>query len=368
MREAVGEDGSRFVAHQVREPVLLAGLDERVAALDSFAVEADDDLRLTPFLGVVRAVIPDLHVPRPVLPAGDVAGEVRVVEGVVLGVHGQPVLTRIGRQVLRHRPGDEHAVAFESEVVVQTAGMVLLDHEDRFCRRRAGCAGGVIVVGVIGVGVIVLAVGRLRATSTMLVVAEGFRGFRRIALGAVGAEVDDRARARVLDCIRGVVCGGCGVAGGCRGVVGVWCVGAVEPVEQIAIVGALEHLAEVQLCQARTGEFVPPPRCGGPRLFASAHRIRRERRLRRAVLAPIDEDTAGAFGFRHGRRDRLRVCRRERRGDFTRNSACGIGCDGSVEARVDVNSLAAAGHRIRSKACAVEHLVHHERHLRAFVE
>ena len=48
---------------------------------------------------------------------------------MVLGVHGEVVDRRGVGQVLRHRPGHQHAVAFQAQVVVQPPGVVLLDDE-----------------------------------------------------------------------------------------------------------------------------------------------------------------------------------------------------------------------------------------------
>ena len=65
---------------------------------------------------------------------------------MVLGVHGQVVDRRRVRQVLRHRPRHQHAVALEPEVVVQPSGVVFLDDERVVvARRRAPCAAPVPV-------------------------------------------------------------------------------------------------------------------------------------------------------------------------------------------------------------------------------
>ena len=70
-----------------------------------------------------------ITLPAPYSPFGIAAFEAAVLQRMVLGVHRQ-VIDRGGLgQVLRHRPGHQHAVAFEAEVVVQPAGVVLLNDE-----------------------------------------------------------------------------------------------------------------------------------------------------------------------------------------------------------------------------------------------
>src|SRR5262249_30984722 len=65
----------------------------------------------------------------PVLALGDDALELAVVQRVVLGLHGQPLVRGIEARSLRHRPALEHALHREAEVVVQPRGGVLLHHE-----------------------------------------------------------------------------------------------------------------------------------------------------------------------------------------------------------------------------------------------
>ena len=79
---------------------------------------------------LVGAAVPDLDRAGAVLPGRDLALEVRVVERVVLDVHGQVPLARLERHALGHGPAREHTVALEPEVVVQPAGGVALHDED----------------------------------------------------------------------------------------------------------------------------------------------------------------------------------------------------------------------------------------------
>ena len=80
---------------------------------------------------LVGAPIPDLDGARAVLALGDLALEVRVLERMVLDVHGEVALARLERDALRHRPARERTVPLEPEVVVEPPRSVPLDDEDR---------------------------------------------------------------------------------------------------------------------------------------------------------------------------------------------------------------------------------------------
>ena len=79
--------------------------------------------------GVPVAAVPDLHRAAAVLALGDGALEVAVVERMILDLHREPLLARIEGGPARHRPGLEHAVIFETKIVMQPRGGVLLNHE-----------------------------------------------------------------------------------------------------------------------------------------------------------------------------------------------------------------------------------------------
>src|SRR5690606_20328701 len=104
---------------------------------------AQDDLHLAvgPLLRLVRAPVPDRHGPAAVLALRDLALEGEVLHRVVLGVHGQVVGGRVGRQALGHRPGDQHPVTLQAQVPVEGAGVVLLDDERVAVRGRGGLVG-----------------------------------------------------------------------------------------------------------------------------------------------------------------------------------------------------------------------------------
>ena len=46
---------------------------------------------------------------------------------MVFGSHGQPLIGGIEARAFGHSPAQEHAVEFESEIVMQPRGVVLLD-------------------------------------------------------------------------------------------------------------------------------------------------------------------------------------------------------------------------------------------------
>src|SRR4029077_19881275 len=80
---------------------------------------------------LVRPVVPDLDGARAVVPLRNLPLEASVLERVILDVNREMLLAGLERNALRHRPGREHAVAFEPEVVVQPPGIVTLNDEDR---------------------------------------------------------------------------------------------------------------------------------------------------------------------------------------------------------------------------------------------
>ena len=80
---------------------------------------------------VVRAVVPDLDGAGAVLALRDLAFEVPVLDRVVLDVHGEMLLAGLERRALGNGPARERAVSLQAEVVVQPAGVVALDDEDR---------------------------------------------------------------------------------------------------------------------------------------------------------------------------------------------------------------------------------------------
>ena len=80
--------------HAVDHPVVAAGPEQHVAAVQALAVEGDHHLVVAELVRLVGPAVPDLHRPGAVLAGRDVAVEVDVLERVVLGVDRQVVARR----------------------------------------------------------------------------------------------------------------------------------------------------------------------------------------------------------------------------------------------------------------------------------
>ena len=105
------------------------GLKEHETPRALGAVQHELDLGVRPLLDVVVTGIPDRHSAAPVLALRDVTLEGRVLQGMVLGVHGQVVLFRRLGKALGEGPRGQHAVAFETEIPMEAPRVVLLNHE-----------------------------------------------------------------------------------------------------------------------------------------------------------------------------------------------------------------------------------------------
>ena len=106
-------------------------------------------------IGRPRALVPDHDRAAAVLAFGDDALEAAIVERMVLGRDGQPLLAGDQARPLRHRPALQHAVELQPEVVVQAPRSMLLDdvgvaRRRRRLARRLGRLGEV-ALGVVGV-------------------------------------------------------------------------------------------------------------------------------------------------------------------------------------------------------------------------
>jgi hypothetical protein len=94
--------------------------------------EGDDHLpALTPFMKPISAGVPDPHCARTVLTFGNPSVERQVLHRMIFGAHCEVVDPRVGRRSLGHCPAGQNSVVFQSDVVVQPAGMVLLDDESK---------------------------------------------------------------------------------------------------------------------------------------------------------------------------------------------------------------------------------------------
>ena len=90
--------------------------------------------RIGPGLRRPVATVPQHYRAAAVLSLRDRAFEVAIVERVVLDLHRQTANLRVQRRALGHRPGLEHPVELQAEVVVQPRRLVLLDHEAQAVR------------------------------------------------------------------------------------------------------------------------------------------------------------------------------------------------------------------------------------------
>src|SRR5439155_18497892 len=119
-----------------QEPVLLLAVEvrrhERPDALQALPGETHRQLAVPLLLDeLIGAVVPDLDRAGAVLPRRDLTGEGGVFERVILDVDRERAASRLERHPLRDGPGGEGAVPLQPEVVVEPAGVVPLDDEDR---------------------------------------------------------------------------------------------------------------------------------------------------------------------------------------------------------------------------------------------
>ena len=128
------------------QPVALVtrqmGRDERIGAFEALPVQPDREAAVGLVLDeLVGAGVPDLDRAGAVLALRDLAVERRVLERMILDVNGEMLLAGLERDALGHRPARQRAVPLEAEVVVQPAGIVALDDEDRLLAALAAAEG-----------------------------------------------------------------------------------------------------------------------------------------------------------------------------------------------------------------------------------
>ena len=75
------------------------------------------------------AGVPDDHRPAAIFAFGDDALEVDIFERMVLGLDRQPLVGRIERRPLRHRPALQHAADLQPQIVVVGRRMMLVHDE-----------------------------------------------------------------------------------------------------------------------------------------------------------------------------------------------------------------------------------------------
>src|SRR5580693_1348002 len=76
-----------------------------------------------------RAHIPYHHGSRAVVTFWNIALEIEIRNRMILHLHGQPLVRRIERRSLGHRPRLQHAFHLQAKVVMQPRGSVLLHHK-----------------------------------------------------------------------------------------------------------------------------------------------------------------------------------------------------------------------------------------------
>ena len=108
---------------------LLAEEHELELALGQLAVDIGLVAETVPDDRGPDTVVPDHHGPAAVLPLGDDAFELVVLDRVRLRLHREPLDGGVEGRPLGHRPREHDAAMLETEVVVQLAGPVLLDDE-----------------------------------------------------------------------------------------------------------------------------------------------------------------------------------------------------------------------------------------------
>src|SRR5262245_51778060 len=107
---------------------------ERPPAVELSACESELEIALAVALvwvavGLPGAALPDHHRAAAVFALRDGSLEVAVLERMILHLHGEALVGGVEAGPLGHRPALQGALELEPEVVVESAGRVLLDHE-----------------------------------------------------------------------------------------------------------------------------------------------------------------------------------------------------------------------------------------------
>jgi hypothetical protein len=128
----------------VDHPVLSLRLEQDVLAAQALSVEGHHHFVLAELVRFVGPLVPDLNLSGAVFALRDLPGEVDVLDRVILDVNGEVISLGVVRDPLRDRPRDEHAVALQSQVPMETA-RVMLVHD---ITRLSGCALGRCALGL----------------------------------------------------------------------------------------------------------------------------------------------------------------------------------------------------------------------------
>ena len=103
--------------------------DFEIAASQSLANRVFLFLRRSGNVGRVGAAIPEHDGATTVLSLWDRALESVVVDGMIFDLHRESLQRRVETRTLRNGPALHHSVQLETEIEVEVAGSVLLDHE-----------------------------------------------------------------------------------------------------------------------------------------------------------------------------------------------------------------------------------------------
>ncbi len=112
---------------------VVAHPDQHPASMQLLAMQRELQIALleSPFriVGFPIAAVPELHRAAAILPLGDGAFEIAVIQRMIFHLDRQPLVVGIERGAARHRPRLEHAVKLQPEVIMQPGRIVLLNHE-----------------------------------------------------------------------------------------------------------------------------------------------------------------------------------------------------------------------------------------------
>src|SRR5207249_3688712 len=77
----------------------------------------------------IFSAVPQHHRAPAVLSLGNDTLELRIVDGVIFNFHRQMFFTLLPGKPFRHRPGFQNSFHLQPEIVMQAAGIVLLNHK-----------------------------------------------------------------------------------------------------------------------------------------------------------------------------------------------------------------------------------------------
>src|SRR5438552_8327716 len=122
-------------SHFVDEPVAILEVDQPIVAFELPTFEQHMVLARLPQLKNIRALVPDLDSPSPILSLGNRSLEVEIAQRVVGHLHRQSLDARLCRRTLWHCPALQDSIKFQSEIPVESSCVMLLNHEARGARQ-----------------------------------------------------------------------------------------------------------------------------------------------------------------------------------------------------------------------------------------